>query len=421
MLKEILACNIWPYLGRSIYLFIFSVGLSRKKHYCTRLFFSVLFLVSVSAAFAYIETLNGHTIHVPGFLLWILFCIFALTIVYQTKPVLYFYWSLVSAGAFGLFQSVINLVNAYWSPNEIAILLVSLTLFVVIGAGVYFLMIWNPYERKSRHRKQNLMFFLIVFVLMFLFAIIETLHNDDLSGIKVLHLHALLSFLALFLLHVFQVECNLRDDYAILHELLEKDKIRYEISKEYTDLLNMKLHDIKHQIRKFRKQQTISPEYLGTLEDTIRHYDSDLHTGNEALDIILTEKNRLCTENHIEMTIIADGESLSFIAASDLYSIFGNILDNAIEATQKLTEDDKKQISLVISKESGIVRIKMQNYFAEAPKPNNDGFFTTKKDTEAHGFGIKSVKYIVAKYGGAISTEIRENIFTINIIFPPND
>ena len=55
-------------------------------------------------------------------------------------------------------------------------------------------------------------------------------------------------------------------------------------------------------------------------------------TGNHALDVILTEKSLICKQKEIKLTCMADGKQLAFMQTTDLYSIFGNLLNNSIEA-----------------------------------------------------------------------------------------
>ena len=43
---------------------------------------------------------------------------------------------------------------------------------------------------------------------------------------------------------------------------------------------------------------------------------------------------------------------------------------------------------------------------------------TTKKDSESHGYGMKSVKLLCEKYGGELSVSTDKNVFNVNIVFP---
>ena len=75
-------------------------------------------------------------------------------------------------------------------------------------------------------------------------------------------------------------------------------------------------------------------------------YDSMLKTGNEALDVIFAEKSLLCRKNDIKLNCIIDGAKLSFMETADIYVLFGNLMDNAMEAVEKLSDVDKRIVSV---------------------------------------------------------------------------
>lgn len=178
----------------------------------------------------------------------------------------------------------------------------------------------------------------------------------------------------------------------------------------------MKCHDLKHQIHNIGDQQTVSPSYLKNLEDSISIYDSTVKTGNDALDIILTEKSLLCNKENIQFSCIVDGEKLNFIKPEDVYALFGNIIDNAIEAVLKV-EPAKRTISLRVKMIGGMLVVSTSNYYQEDVVVEDGVIQTTKADKKYHGFGIKSIQYVCEKYGGDVNIKAENNIFTINLLF----
>ena len=418
--KAIIASSLLENFIRTLYLIRFTIWLPKRTGFAKRSMISIAIMLAGTAALVWLDIFTQGNMQSLSRALWLPVAMMALAVTYNARPILYFFWSIVPMSAYSLSRNLNLLLNIDMELPQFTKYISALLVYAFSGLFVYFLMVRAPRD-GSKRRKHNRIFLLVVAILITLFAVLSS-PSQTISGKDYYLVESLLSMLSLVLLYVFEIEYDLRDNYEKLHELLEKDRIRYEVSKEYTEFINMKFHDIKHQIHKLRGRQSIDSEYLDQLESAIRLYDTDLQTGNEALDIILTEKNRLCAEKHIETTIIADGKSLAFLSASDLYSIFGNILDNAIEAVEKLPDDEMKQISMVAAVESGVIRIRVQNYFAEEPQMDGEeSFRTTKRDAKAHGFGIKSVKYIIEKYDGAVSTEIHGNVFTINILLPQKD
>jgi sensor histidine kinase regulating citrate/malate metabolism len=204
-------------------------------------------------------------------------------------------------------------------------------------------------------------------------------------------------------------------ELAILEQMLVQQKKQMKSSKDTFDLFNVKFHDMKHQLSQFEGR--IRSEELGELHDIISMCDIYLKTGNEALDIILFEKAYECTKNNIKINCIADGFSLSFMRPSDIYSLFGNALDNSIEAVRNI-DSDNKAISINVKKNMNMVSIHFENHYQGDIYMFDDLPQTTKADKNYHGFGMKSIRMIVEKYGGIISIDTNNNLFQLNIIMP---
>ena len=154
------------------------------------------------------------------------------------------------------------------------------------------------------------------------------------------------------------------------------------------------------------------------IEQSVHIYDAMVRTGNEALDIILTEKSLRCVANGITMSCVADGKKISFVNDSDLYALFGNALDNAIEAVLKVEETEKRVIGLVLYERNGFVTLNVNNAYAGDLKLVNGLPATTKSDHHLHGFGVKSIRLIVEKYGGEMGITAKDGVFSLCILIP---
>lgn len=223
-------------------------------------------------------------------------------------------------------------------------------------------------------------------------------------------------YLCLMLLHIFADEKHLHDDYEMIKQLMEKEARQYEVSKELIDRINQKAHDLKYQIRHLSTAG--GSEALQELEEAIDVYDTGYKTGNDALDVIMTEKSQQCRKYHIRVACILDGEKLSAMEPRDIYSLVGNILDNAIEAVQQLPDEDMRVINLSVKQEFGMVRIRAENYYAGRRSFQNDLPLTTKEDKLWHGYGTKSILTIAEKYGGTAEFSAENGIFTVNVLLP---
>lgn len=212
---------------------------------------------------------------------------------------------------------------------------------------------------------------------------------------------------------------TMEDELNAIHKILRESREQYEASRKNIELINIKCHDLKHQIRQIGQASHLDEGAIAEIEHVVSIYDGEVQTGNLALDTILTEKSLYCYKNKIRLTCIADGSLLNFMGEAELYGMFGNAVDNAISAVRKISEEDKRYIGLTVRKEGDFVVVNVHNYYEGELRYSDRGLpFTTKQDAENHGFGLKSIAYIVEKYGGALSVRAEEGVFNLNIIFP---
>lgn len=212
---------------------------------------------------------------------------------------------------------------------------------------------------------------------------------------------------------------EMRYELAFVNRMWSQEKEQYVISKELIDLINMKCHDMRHQIREIGRSNSFSDDTIREMEGAISMYDSLVKTGSEVLDIILTEKAMRCRTNGIRFTCLADGAALAFMVPSDLYSLFGNALENAVDAVKKIEDADSRVIALKIHTVGELVTVNLKNPYAGELKFDGRGLpETTKGDTDYHGYGVKSIAYIVEKYGGNLSIVAKDGIFNLNILIP---
>lgn len=167
--------------------------------------------------------------------------------------------------------------------------------------------------------------------------------------------------------------------------------------------------------------ENIKKEVVNEMTSAIKIYDSLIKTGNKVLDTIMTEKSLECSQKNIKITCLLDGKKLNFMSELDLYTFFGNALDNAIESVSKLSED-KRAISLTMTKKGNFISLVIQNYTDNkiVPIKDNQGntfIKTSKEDPLFHGFGMRSMENIAEKYGGNINFEISDGIFYLYALF----
>lgn len=244
----------------------------------------------------------------------------------------------------------------------------------------------------------------------------STIHFENIYLGIVALINVLCCFIGLFYIFEMFYSNNIKNQMKIIEEIQKKESNQYKISKETIDMINIKCHDFRHQIREFGDNQKIDNEAINNLNKLIRIYDSTYHTENEALNVILNEKTLLCNNKNIRFTCIVDGNALNFIENEDIYSLFGNLIDNSIEAVNQL-DDNEKIISLKIKQVGNIVSISIKNGYKGKIQMENNLPLSKKEDNIHHGFGMKSIKMVCEKYNGNLKLNIENNIFIVTILF----
>lgn len=155
---------------------------------------------------------------------------------------------------------------------------------------------------------------------------------------------------------VFEIVYNrrLQMNMAAIERLRATEARQYQMSRENIEAINIKCHDLKHQIRALASgDATVSSRVLDEISREVDVYDSVVKSSNDALDTILTEKSLYCEKHGITLSCIADGAALDFVEPTDLYSFFGNALDNAIEAVVRMADPERRSIGLVVRRCGG--------------------------------------------------------------------
>lgn len=231
----------------------------------------------------------------------------------------------------------------------------------------------------------------------------------DLAGIAILYAHLMQC-----------CEMRARKELEAVQNVLQNQYAQYVQSKESIELINYKYHDLKHQIAVLRSEEDPQKReaFLDEMEAEIRQYEAQNKTGNKVLDTVLTSKSLYCNKNGITFTCVADGTLLDFMDVMDICSIFGNALDNAIECEMKIQDKEKRLIHVTVSRQKAFLILKFENYCEEKLQYQDGNIATTKKDKKYHGYGMKSIRYTVNKYGGAVTIDTKENWFDLKILIP---
>ena len=233
--------------------------------------------------------------------------------------------------------------------------------------------------------------------------------------------------LQVYCITVLYLQNALFRESAVSHELQQMDLMwhqrekQYQLSRETIAQLNQKSHDLKYQVEALRSMDDSEEKIkmLDEMERTAQIYDHILRTGNEVLDVLLTEKSLYCRSVRIYIQCIADGKILRFMNPVDLYTLFGNAIDNAIESVSAFEDEEKRSIDILIHKKQQFAVIVIRNPSNSRLQYKGGRLVSSKPEKGYHGFGVRSIQHIAAKYNGRASIDQKEgDIVSLRIVIP---
>lgn len=245
------------------------------------------------------------------------------------------------------------------------------------------------------------------------FALLSTLHGD--TDNYQLIIPAFLTQLYCLTLLYLQTELfkksAMQKEMDALNLLYDRQRRQYQIARQNVQIINRKCHELKVQIADLRRlhPDEAAAQSLDEAEQAARMYDANAATGNEVLDVALTEKSLLCESQHIRLNCVADGTCLAAIEPGDLYALFSNLLDQAIDAAAQ-QRDDRRMIDLLVCMRQGFAVINVIGPNPAEGQPDHG---------RRHGYELKVARRVVQKYNGSMSTEPRGELFAVKIVLPP--
>ncbi len=158
-------------------------------------------------------------------------------------------------------------------------------------------------------------------------------------------------------------------------------------------------------------------EYLLKLNDDLTQVDTVLKTGNVMVDAILNSKLSLIRSKEIRVNAKAVVPTELNVSEIDLCVIIGNLLDNAMEACLRQTEEKERFIRVFIGVLKEQLYISVSNSVEGGIKKSDKTYFSGK-GSEAHGFGLASIDRIAAKYDGYVNRQDEEGVFATEVLLP---
>lgn len=205
-----------------------------------------------------------------------------------------------------------------------------------------------------------------------------------------------------------------------MYTRLESKNDYYEKLEKSQEDIRRLYHDMNNHlcaIKNMNKNKSDSLEYIESIQNELNKANKIKASGNAIFDIIVDEKMKICENKEIDFILDVDSKYTGFIENIDMSSILGNILDNAIEACDRI-ENGKKYINLKSMWVKNMFVFTCENSKENDVKKVEGRYITSKNDKSKHGIGIKSVEASVKKYNGKMNIFCDENTFRIKVVIP---
>lgn len=387
-------------------------------------------LVFLHGAGAATETVYP-LINLCSHLLMYALCIAALWVCFDEKPATIVFGSIAAYAIQNIANLLTAVCGAIWPATKFIstnpVTLLSFGVWFACYAGTYAL-IYLIFARNIRrivdissvNTRSTLILFIVIVTVAIAARSVGAVYTDESTPLFVILAICNICCCITVLFAQFLIGQNvdaIRENEAI--RAMSEAKLRqYEFSRENMEILNEKLHDMKHQLLKIKEGNHADSEYIDRLAQSVSMYDAAIRTGYTPLDVVLTDKSVYCAQNGIQLSVIADGEKLSFMQVSDIYSLFGNAMDNAAEYLLTLPPEERV-IRITVTTAGNLVCICIRNRFdGPCPRFVNGLPQSTKPKDGYHGYGLKSMRRICEKYGGSFSVSAKDSMFTVSLLLP---
>ena len=285
--------------------------------------------------------------------------------------------------------------------------------------GIVYLLLKNF---KYKMQMKDSVVLTLVFLIAFAIVIFTVFNLLNLERTADLTLYISSGILATIFFIIFMYSKNI----LYLREQEQRDKVQIaQLQQQYAyyqdklkdeERIRSIYHDMKNHLLVLEGSQgtEATRQMAQELRSQIADYENYIHTGNSFLDIIIRDKAEKAREKHIDFSAFIDFSGVDFIEPLDISTLFGNGIDNAIEASEKLPED-QRVILIKAGQVQNFVSILIENNCSD--EVHTDGH-TTKADKFLHGFGISNMKKAAEKYSGTCTTTQANGKFDLKILLP---
>lgn len=210
-------------------------------------------------------------------------------------------------------------------------------------------------------------------------------------------------------------------ELALLRQAAHENYLLARQSKQMDEEVRRMYHDLKHQLTALQgtQDEQRKHEMVASMLHRISSYEQIVFSGSELLDALLARRVRAAQEQGVQVELLLEECSYDFIEDADLCAIFGNAVDNAVEAVLRLPPEMPHTVTLKSAVMQGVWVLKVVNpYDPACLQRSGDSFITSKPHPAGHGIGLRSIRYCCERYGGRVEIRTDPPLFTLRVMIP---
>lgn len=220
---------------------------------------------------------------------------------------------------------------------------------------------------------------------------------------------------------------QLRNKLENLYNQEKANLITISQQNQHIGELQSLAHDFKNQVDGIKK--LIQSGEAKQVDETTERYVDDLLASINSrhkyssiptppLRVIISQAQISCLENDISLQTNIEYGDFDFLPFTDIYSLFDNAIENAIQACKGIEYRENRWIHVLISRKRRLTYIEISNSKSNEIIEKNGRFSSTKPSPHRHGIGIQNIKRVVKKNGGQICIDHTPTSFTVSITLP---
>lgn len=297
-----------------------------------------------------------------------------------------------------------------------------------IFLGVFLLTFLLDFMIVLRNRKKDtsLNICIVILGIMLFMSGLETLLYDvwlPIAPFNFIEIGVILCEAYIMYMLISQWFKSMKERYRSIYLKMQlENQINHyeELEKRNHDLRGFR-HDLKNHLETLsrlleREERDLAIQYISDMRESMQNRGKQIiETGNPILDAVLSEKIQIAQEQGISVQddiFISKGIKIDNL---DGCILFGNIMDNAIEACNKIPQGEERKIQIKMISKTDMLICRFTNTINKKILID-DNLKTTKKNAEIHGIGIKNIRKTAEKYGGTVSFEKKEGEFEVSFV-----